>query len=153
MVGTTPKYGYNLSKNTEFSISTAPGNQAHSQVYKNYVTWDDQPRGPSESDVYLGDLTTATETLVSDGSDYCGRPVISGNTLAYVNFSSNFGNLFAYSVRTGSTTQFTSGSSTQSQPAISTNVVVWTGYQGEFPEIYMLEAPTNRGSRSDELRT
>jgi beta propeller repeat protein len=141
----TDIYGFNLSKNTEFTISTASGNQAHPQVYKHYVIWDDQRRGPSESDVYLGDLTTATETLVSNGSDICGRPVISGNTVAYVNFSNNSGNLFEYSVRTGSTRQITNGLSPQSQPAISTNVLVWTGYQGTFPEIYLLEAPTNRG--------
>jgi beta propeller repeat protein len=128
-------YAYNISTGQTQLVVSEPGAD-NSRVSGNTITWNDQRRGTSFSDVYMMNLKNSIEQLVSDGVDYDGRPAVSGQNIVYVDFSSTQGDIKEYNILTKQTLFITKNQYTQSQPSIDGQNIIWVDYRNGPPEIY-----------------
>ena len=85
-------YAYNLATRQTRLVDSQPGAQ-YSRTSGNVVVWHDQRRGSDYVDVYMMNLVTNSEQLVSNGVDSAAYPDISGSNIVYTDLDSNSGDI------------------------------------------------------------
>ncbi len=126
----TDIYGYNLDTQTEFSVSTAPGDQTNPAISGNIVIWQDNRNG--NWDIYGYNLDTHTEFPVRTTSADQMNPVISGSIVVW----EENGNIYGYYLDSQYAFPVSEAPGYQGFPAISEYTIVWEDGRGDDFDIY-----------------
>jgi len=150
----TDIYGYNLSTNTEFPISTAPVQQGtHVAVNGDIVAWV-QWKGSDDYDIYGYDLSTQVEFPISTAAGYQYEPATNGEVVVWSDLRVGYDtggenwDIYGYDLSTQTEFQITTADDHQEFADISGNIVVWQddrnryGEEGTLHDIYGYDLDT-----------
>ena len=150
----TDIYGYNLSTNTEFPISTTPIQQGtHVAVNGDTVAWV-QWKGSDDYDIYGYNLSTQTEFPISTAPGYQYWPVTNGEVVVWSDLRVGYHtggenwDIYGYDLSTQTEFQITTANDHQERADISGNIVVWQddrnryGEDGTLHDIYGYDLDT-----------
>jgi beta propeller repeat protein len=100
------------------------------------VVWADYVNG-NDAGIFLYDRATGIKKWLTPSPSNQDNPVISGNTVIWVDDLTGTSNLYQYDLTTHQTTRLTSGPSNQYSVSIDGNRVVYVDDRGMNPHIYM----------------
>ncbi|MBU1092322.1 hypothetical protein KJ836_01440 [Patescibacteria group bacterium] len=131
------------------AISTAPGMQSWPAIFDHYIVWTDSGADWQTSDIHLYDLTTYTETNISDSPTTNSlMPAIYGHRVVWIDRSfpgpSDY-KVMLYDIDTGTTEEVdTSGAEFPWAPDIFENTLVWEnlGTYGEPVRVWIRDLNT-----------
>ncbi|MHC4974267.1 MAG: FIMAH domain-containing protein [Planctomycetota bacterium] len=130
-------YLCDLSTGVETRITDDPNyNQWYPRISGDRIVWQDARNGWS---LYMHDLATGTETLISDASGSVLAPTISGDQIVWTDFRNSQWDLFLYDLATGAETQLTNDAAAQGVPAIWGNRIVFHDDRYGNRDIFLIE--------------
>lgn len=161
-------YLYDLSSGEEMQVTSSTEDQVSPAIYGNVIVWEDyrnadqavsddmtlQELSQLDADVYMYDLSTGEEFLVTENESWQGQPAIYGDRIVWTdlrnveqaedeNTTSDLsmfdGDIYMFDLSTGEEFLITEDLSLQEEPAIYENRIVWTDYRKGNSYIYMFE--------------
>ena len=140
-------YGYNLSTEKEFQITTDPASQSQPAIYGDIVVWTDERSG--HGDIYGYSFSTEKEFQITTGWHYQSQPAIYGDIVVWVerrwkNVRNDFDrDIYGHSLSTNEEFQITTDPNDQQNPAIYGDVVVFDDFRNDNKDIYGYNLSTN----------
>ena len=103
---------------------------------------------PNYYDVYLYDLSTDTETQITDTLTFKGSPIISNNKIVWAEERNYNWDIYLYNLSTNTERQITTDPGIQICASISGDKIVWEDYRNDDgswanPDIYLYDLSTN----------
>jgi TolB protein len=121
-----PTASATMAEGTETQITTNSADQKHPAIYGDRIVWTDYRNGDgySNSDIYMYDLSTSTETqITTSGSAY--SPDIYDDIIVWTDERNGNGDIYMYNLSTSTETQITTNNSWQYGPVIYDDKIVW----------------------------
>ena len=114
--------------------------QARPRVWGNVVVWNDfrdaKSAGDQEAgDIYMYDLASQKESLVSNARSAQTRPTTNGKVIAWVDYRNEPGvegfnsDIYGYDIATKQEFVISNAPDQQTEPAIYGNIVVWSDFR------------------------
>ncbi|MCQ9206803.1 MAG: S8 family serine peptidase [Omnitrophica bacterium] len=125
---------------TMISSTILNGNQGGNDIYGGKAVWIN--RGTSgSSDVFLQNLTTGTETRITDDAEIQSSPVIHKGKISYMTGNSY---VYVYDLATKTQTRITHDTIYRSGVNIHNNKIVWYDIRNKNYDIYGYDLATGR---------
>ncbi|AAM32438.1 PEGA domain-containing protein [Methanosarcina mazei] len=174
--GNSDIYMYNLSTEKETRITINESSQEDPAIYGNRIVWTDYRNSKesstfymnSNSDIYMYDLSTSTETQITSNKSNQFRPEIYGDRIVWVDernsdksgefYMNSNSDIYMYDLSTSTEIQITTNELDQDFPFLYSDRIVWMDSRN-LSDIYMYnitnskEIPitTNQSSQISEI--
>ena len=141
-------YGIEIGKNTIEVIANEIKQNTDPQIYPSIsghrVVWQDNRNG--NWDIYMYDLSTHTETQITNDPNYQGSPDISGDRIVWMDNRNGNYDIYMWDLRAPAGSeliQITTDPKGQQDPSISGDRIVWSDYRNGSVDIYMYDLSTH----------
>ncbi len=139
-ISNTNIVGASLADKKEFTVTSAPRQQAYPSISGNIVVWTDyrDAKGAEDKeagDIYMYDLASGKESLVSRAKSAQVRPVTNGKVIIWQDYRNESdpngfnSDIYGYDIAAGQEFVVSNAPDQQSEPAISGNTVVWSDFR------------------------
>lgn len=166
MNGNWDIYMYNFSTSKVTQITSNESNQITPAIYGDKIVWTDYRNSGESSDLYMNinsdiymyDLSTSTETQITSNESNQFTPEIYGNRIVWVDKRNGNSDIYMYDLSTFKETQITLNNLDQYGPTIDGGRIAWMDSRNSS-DIYMYnitsskEIPitTNQSGRISEI--
>ncbi len=146
---------YDLSSGTETQITSNTARQHRPAIYGDKIVWEDFRHDSNgfcntpettdtdcNSDIFMYDLSSGTETQITSNTARQSRPEIYGDKIVWDDNRNGNYDIFMYDLSSGTETQITSDGSGQYNPAIYGDKIVWDDNRNGNYDIYMYDLST-----------
>lgn len=119
----------------DYPLVTAGGGQATPVAYGDKVVWVDGRNDPTwitgNTDIYLYDFATQTESQVTSNTAEQTSPDFWGDWVVYCDYRNGNGDIFATNVVTGEEKAICTNPASQARPRISGDLIVWEDFRND----------------------
>jgi len=150
-------YGSLLADKKAFPATRAAKMQNRPSVWGNVIVWADFRDAKSEDDqeagdIYMYDIASGKETLISSHRSAQVRPVTNGRYIVWTDYrnepdpNGNNADIYGYDLATGQEFAISKAPDTQIDAAMSGNIVVWTDFRkgNDDSDIYGYDLTTKK---------
>jgi beta propeller repeat protein len=135
----------------ETQITTNESAQLYPAIYEDRIVWTDARNGVWDEygnianlDIYMYNITTATETQITTNESNQSMPAIYGDRIVWQDERNGNSDIYTYDLSTLKETQITTNKSGQIFPAIYGDRVVWQDERSGIGDIYMYDFSTHK---------
>ena len=129
----------------ETRITFNDAEQTGSSISGNRIVWSDTRNG--NSDIFLYDISTHTESQITFDTSWQYGPAISGDQIVWVDDRRGYADIYLYNISTHTERRITSDTSWHYQPAISGDLIAWSDYRNGNYDIYLYDLLTDTESQ------